>query len=357
MVEQFMKPTIYALPPRLNHNDYLTHLHEALSDRYEIYDGSLRGAIWHMARKRDLCIFHIHLFDEIIQRPRWIHAWLRMIGFVMMLMFLRWRGVHLIWTVHNLKPHTCWHDDIAHKTVQHVINQCHAVTCHHHVTRQQLLDTYQVNVPVTVVPHGHLAQPFGPLMSRQHARIELGLPQDIPVFVFLGMIRPYKGIDTAIAAMHAISQAHIIIAGLPVDKQYLSQIHRQTANMTNVTIKPYFLPDHEAALYLAACDALLLPYRAITTSGMLVNAQATGVVCVVPDLPPLAEQVHDGVNGFVYHAGSVDDLTRALMRLLAHPQRDTIGIQAQRQLHANTWNNIATQFHLVYTRFFDVTAH
>jgi glycosyltransferase involved in cell wall biosynthesis len=340
-----MKPIIYALPPRLTHSNYLAHLHEALSERYAIYDGSLRGALWQMAWKRDLCIFHIHLFDEIIQRPQWLMSWIRMVGFIVMLMFLRWRGVHLIWTVHNLKPHICWHEDIAHTTVQHVINQCHAVTCHHAVT-----------IPITVIPHGHCAEPFGPLMSRQHARIQLGLAQDIPVFVFLGMIRPYKGIDTAIAAMHAIPQAHIIIAGLPTDKQYLSQIHRQTANMTNVTVKPYFLPDSEAALYLAACDALLLPYRAITTSGMLVNAQAAGVVCVVPDLPPLAEQVHDGVNGFVYKSGSVDDLSRTLIRLLEHPQRDTIGIRAKHQLSDHTWDIIAKQFHLVYMRFFDVTA-
>lgn len=351
-----MKPTIYALPPTLTHSTYLAHLHEALSDRYDIYDGSLRGAFWQMIRKRDLCIFHIHLFDEIIQRPSWIWSWLRMIGFVAVLMCIRWRGVHILWTVHNLTPHRCWHLDIAHKTVQHVINQCHAITCHHHVTRQQILDTYQVHVPVTVIPHGHLAEPFGPLLSRQYARIELGLAQDTPVFVFLGMIRPYKGIDTAIAAMHTLPQAHIIIAGVPTDKQYLSQIHRQTASMSNVTIKPYFLPDSEAALYLAACDALLLPYRAITTSGMLVNAQASGVVCVVPDLPPLTEQVHDGVTGFVYKSGSVDDLARTLMRLLVHPQRDTIGIRAKQQLSTHTWDNIATQFHLVYTRFFDVTA-
>jgi beta-1,4-mannosyltransferase len=352
-----MKPTIYALPPRLNHSPYLAHLHDALSDRYDIYAGSLRRALWHMVGKRDLCIFHIHLFDEIIQRPLWLWSWLRMVGFIAILMFLRWRGVHLVWTVHNLRPHICWHEDIAQRTVQHVINQCHALTCHHHVTRQQLLTNYHVNSPITVVPHGHLDQPFGPLMSRQHARIQLGLDQDIPVFVFLGMIRPYKGIDTAIAALVHVPQAHIIIAGLPADKQYLSQIHRQTASMTNVTVKPYFLPDDEAALYLAACDALLLPYRAITTSGMLVNAQASGIVCVVPDLPPLAEQVQDGINGFVYKSGSVDDLAHTLTRVIAHPQRDTIGIHAKHQLQDHTWDNVAQQFHLVYTRFFDVTAH
>jgi beta-1,4-mannosyltransferase len=352
-----MKPTIYALPPRLTHSPYLTHLHNALADRYTIYAGSLWQALREMVMKRDLCIFHIHFFDEIIQRPRWLWAWIRMIGFVALLMFLRWRGVHILWTVHNLRPHTCWHEDIAHKSVQHIINQCHAVTCHHHVTRAQLLADYRVTIPITVIPHGHTEQPFGPLLSRHHARIELGLAQDIPVFVFLGMIRPYKGIDTAIAAMASIPQAHIIIAGLPADKQYLSQIHRQTASMTNVTVKPYFLPDHEAALYLAACDALLLPYRAITTSGMLVNAQAAGVVCVVPDLPALAEQVQDGVNGFVYKAGSVDDLAHTLTRLLAHPQRDTIGIRAKASVQAYTWSHVAQQFHAVYARFFDVTAH
>lgn len=352
-----MKPTIYALPPRLSHSPYLRHLHEALADRYEIYDGSFGRALFEMARKRDLCIFHIHLFDEIIQRPRWLWSWCRMVGFVALLMFLRWRGVHLLWTVHNLRPHICWHTDIAHKTVQHVIHQCHAITCHHHVTRQQILDTYHVDVPVTVIRHGHTEQPFGRLLSRQYARIQLGLDQEIPVFVFLGMIRPYKGIDTVIAAMAQIPQAHLIIAGLPHDKQYLSLLHRQTAHMTNVSIKPYFLPDHEAAIYLAACDALVLPYRTITTSGMLVNAQAAGIVCVVPDLPALAEQVTDGVNGFVYQAGSIDALATTLTRVMNHPQRDTIGIRAQQHVRADTWEQIAQQFHLVYVRFFDVTAH
>ena len=352
-----MKPTIYALPPRLTHSPYVTHLHNALADRYTIYTGSLWQALREMVMKRDLCIFHIHFFDEIIQRPRWLWAWIRMIGFVALLMFLRWRGVHILWTVHNLRPHTCWHEDIAHKSVQHVINQCHAVTCHHHVTRQQLLNTFSVQIPITVVPHGHAESPFGPLLSRQLARQQLGLADDVLMFLCLGMIRPYKGIETAIAAMVQIPQAHLIIAGAASDKQYLSLIHRQTATQANITVKPYFLPDSEAALYLAACDALILPYRAITTSGMLMNAQAAGVVCVVPNLPSLAEQVQDGMNGFVYSAGMIDSLADTLVRVIQHPQRDTIGIRAKASVQAHTWSHVAQQFHAVYARFFDVTAH
>lgn len=351
-----MKPTIYSLPPHLTHSPYLAHLHDALADRYDIYDGSLWHALGQMVLKRDLCIFHIHFFDEIIQRPHWLWTWLRMIGFVAILMFLRWRGVHLIWTVHNLRPHSCWHEDIAYKSVQHVINQCHAVTCHHHVTRQYMLDTYSIHIPVTVIPHGHTEQPFGPLLSREHARQQLGLALDIPIFLCLGMIRPYKGFDTAVAAMANLPQAHLIIAGAPMDKQYLSLIHRHTATQTNVTVKPYFLPEHEAALYLAACDALVLPYRTITTSGMLVNAHAAGIICVVPDLPSLAEQVQDEVNGFVYHAGNIDDLVATLKRTIQHPQRDTIGVRAKLYGRAHTWDQIARQFHAVYGRFFDVTA-
>lgn len=351
-----MKPTIYALPPGLQHSSYLTHLHDALRDRYDIYTGSLWRAVWQMGLKRDLCILHIHFFDEIIQRRHWIWSWLRMIGFVGLLMFLRWRGVHILWTVHNLRPHTCWHEDLAHKSVQHVINQCHAITCHHQVTRLQIQEQYRVSVPITVVPHGHTAQPFGALRSRLQAREHLGLANDIPIFLFLGMIRPYKGIETAIAAMAHIPQAHIIIAGLPHDKPYLSLIHQQTAAMTNVTIKPYFLPDHEAALYLAACDALILPYREITTSGMLVNAQAAGVICVVPDLPVLVEQVTHGKNGFVFRAGDAEDLARTLTQVTTHPDRDTIGVRARQQVQMHDWDNIAQQFHSVYMRFFDVTA-
>jgi glycosyltransferase involved in cell wall biosynthesis len=352
-----MKPTIYSLPPRLTDNPYITHLHEALADRYDIHVGSLWHALWSMLRRPQLAIFHIHLFDEIIQRPQWFWAWVRMVFFVALLMILRWRGVHILWTVHNLRPHTCWHDDIAHKSVQHVINQSHALTCHHEVTRQHILTKYHVTIPISVVPHGHTPQPFGPLMSRHQARLHLGLDQEMPLFLCLGMIRPYKGIDTLIEAMHALPQAHVIIAGLPSDKHYLSRIHHQTAGHANISVKPYYLPDHEAAIYLSACDGLVLPYRAITTSGMLVHAQAAGVVCVVPDLPPLAEQVQDGVNGFVYAAGSVDDLVNTLKRLIAHPQRDTIGLRARSQLQSHTWEHVAKQMHIVYARFFDVTAH
>lgn len=350
------KPTIYALPPHLTHSPYLAHLHDALRDRYDIYEGSLWRAFGEMVIKRDLCIFHIHFFDEIIQRPRWITSWMRMIGFVMLLMFLRWRGVHLIWTAHNLRPHTCWHEDIAHKTVQHVLHQCHAVTCHHHVTSDYIHTHYSVRIPVTVIPHGHTDEPFGPLLTRQQARQHLGLALDTPLFLCMGMIRPYKGFDSAVAAMTQIPQAHLIIAGAPVDKHYLSLLHRQTANQPNITVKPTYLPDSDAGYYLAACDALILPYHTITTSGMLVNAQAAGIVCVVPDLPSLAEQVQDGVNGFVYKAGIVDDLVVTLKRVIQHPQRDTIGIRAKTASRAHTWPHIARQFHAVYLRFFDVTA-
>jgi len=94
----------------------------------------------------------------------------------------------------------------------------------------------------------------------------------------------------------------------------------------------------------------VLPYRSITTSGMLVAAQAAGIVCVVPNLPPLLEQVRDGVTGFVFHADNSNSLIHTIERALANPNRSQIGSAAQRALANHTWSQVGQQFITLFTQ-------
>jgi len=335
---------IHPFPPTLTYSPYLDELYRVLAPDFTIDRRSPRRAIPALLLGRGGRILHLHFFDAVVQRPSKLSTWVRYVAWIMLLMLLRWRGVMIVWTVHNATPHECLHPDIARRTTQHVLNQCHAVTVHHHATRALLLEQYHTTTPISVIPHGHSTQPFGPLPPHQLARQQLGLTLEAPLLLYLGMIRRYKGIETLIDAMELLPHAHLVIAGHVADPIYLSEIHQHTARRINVTIRPRFLPEHEAAQYLAACDLLVLPYRSITTSGMLVAAQAAGIVCVVPNLAPLLEQVRDGVTGFVFHADNSSSLVHTIERALANPQRDQIGKASQRALANHTWAQVGQQF-------------
>ncbi|MFM2308689.1 MAG: hypothetical protein RLY87_809 [Chloroflexota bacterium] len=339
---------IYPFPPRLTQSPYLDALYAEFPATVHIDRRSPRRSLWRMVFGRGQRLFHVHFFDAVVQHPNRMLCWVRSLCWVLLLAFIRARGVRIVWTVHNLQPHECYHPDIAQRTIGRVIRQCHALTVHHHCTKVLIQNTYQGTPNIHIIAHGHAREPFGPLPSRSSARASLGLDSDVPVFLYLGMIRRYKGLEGIIEAMSLLPQTLLIIAGHPGDKTYLSEIHQRTARSINISLHPRFLSDAEAARYLAACDGLVLPYTEITTSGMLVAAQASGVVCVVPNLPPLVEQVRDGVDGFVYLHGNTQSLVAALERLIASPDRDAIGRRAKASLSGNTWPVVASQFHALF---------
>ena len=81
---------------------------------------------------------------------------------------------------------------------------------------------------------------------------------------------------------------------------------------------------------------------------MLVAAQAAGIACIVPNLPPLLEQVKDGVTGFVYHADHTNSLIQAIERCLQSDGTEKIGAQARASLAKHTWPLVAQQFMRLY---------
>ncbi len=339
---------IYPFPPRLAYSPYLDALYAAFPDDAVVDRRSPRRSLWRMVFRRGQRLFHLHFFDAVVQHPNAILCWLRATGWILLLAFFRVIGVRIVWTVHNLQPHECYHPAIATRTIGRVIRLCHALTVHHHSTKVRIQQEYSFAPTIHVIPHGHAEEPFGPLPTRASARAQLGLDAELPTFLYLGMIRRYKGLELLIEAMQLLPQTLLIIAGHPGDKGYLSEIHQRTARSINISLHPRFLADAEVARYLAACDAVVLPYTEITTSGMLVAAQAAGVVCVVPNLAPLIEQVRDGETGYVYLQGNAASLVTTLERLIATPQREIIGRNARTALRSHTWPQVAAQFHALF---------
>ncbi|HEY2537209.1 MAG TPA: glycosyltransferase [Solirubrobacteraceae bacterium] len=161
---------------------------------------------------------------------------------------------------------------------------------------------------VHVIPHGafaHLAA-----AAPQPPPFET----DKPVVLCFGLMRPYKGIDLLLQAWHEIDEAELWIAGMP--KFDISHLRR--AAPANVRFVPRFIGDTELPAYFQRADLVVLPYREIDQSGVLLTALAFGKPMLLSDVGGFPEVAATGAAR-TFPAGDVPALSAALGELLSDP--------------------------------------
>jgi glycosyltransferase involved in cell wall biosynthesis len=175
------------------------------------------------------------------------------------------------------------------------------------------------DAPLAVVPHP--AEPRAVLPDRDAARGQLGVPLDAPVFLFSGLLRPYKGWDVLLDAFAAlrreVPRALLVLAGEP-----WGEARRLEAwAPAGVRLELRYLPEAERGLWFAAADAVVCPYRHATGSGIAADALAYGRPVIGTRVEGLVDVVEDGHSGILVPPGD----TAALARAMAVFVRDGLG--------------------------------
>ncbi|MGB4847243.1 MAG: glycosyltransferase [Saprospiraceae bacterium] len=126
--------------------------------------------------------------------------------------------------------------------------------------------------PAQLVSHP-LYDNFGEIVPKDIAREKLNIEKGIPLVLFFGFIRKYKGLDLLFEAM---SDERIKVAGIKLlvagefyedEKSYQEQI--DTLGIRDqLILRTAFIPDNEVQYYLSAADAVIQPYRNATQSGV-----------------------------------------------------------------------------------------
>jgi D-inositol-3-phosphate glycosyltransferase len=170
------------------------------------------------------------------------------------------------------------------------------------------------DAPVAVVPHP--AEPRAVLPDRDAARAQLGLPLDAPVFLFSGLLRPYKGWDVLLDAFASLRRevpsAVLVLAGEPWGEAR----RLETWAPAGVRLELRYLPEEERGLWFAASDAVVCPYRHATGSGIAADALAYGRPVIGTAVPGLADVVVDGQSGLLVPPGDSAPLAAAMARFV-----------------------------------------
>jgi len=150
------------------------------------------------------------------------------------------------------------------------------------------------------MPHP-LYDHFGTPMPRAEARQKLGLPDDARVLLFFGLIRDYKGLDLLIAAFGMLDERyHLVIAGEPYgDLGEYTKLIAASPQRGHIHMQARYIADAEVPSFFGAADAVVLPYRSATQSGITAIAYHFGVPVIATDVGGLKEALNNGRNGIL----------------------------------------------------------
>ena len=148
---------------------------------------------------------------------------------------------------------------------------------------------------------------------------ELGLKEDMPVILYLSkLIRRKRPLDLLMAFERLDREAALVFVG---EGELRSPMEEQVRRrgMKNVRFVG-FKNQTEVPRYYAIGDVFVLP-SGYEPWGIVVNeAMCFGLPVIATDAVAAAvDLVHHGENGYVYRAGDINGLTRALEALLGDP--------------------------------------
>jgi len=225
-------------------------------------------------------------------------------------------GVARLWTAHNVRPHET-NSPLDHLGYFVVARTADLIITHGETARGELIRTYRPRCPVVTMPQGNYRQAYPSARDPRVVREELGCRSDVPLVSCVGAVRPYKGFELAIEAVAKLQgRVQLVIAGGMKDEAYLRHL-RQKAQDGPVQITARPLTDQEFADLITASDAVLLPYRRITTSAVLLAAWTFGRGVVATPLPYFEEFVRPRPEaGQISENGSAEAFASAIQRYL-----------------------------------------
>lgn len=187
---------------------------------------------------------------------------------------------------------------------------------------------------------------YGPPLPRQEARRRLGLPENAPVVLFFGLVRPYKGIDLLI---EALGQTPIPIVALIAGEWYIEpepllRRARELGIAERLRVENRFILRHEAPLYFCAADLVVQPYRSATQSGVTPLALRYERPVLVTTAGGLSEYVEPGKTGYVVDP-TPEALAAALTDFFTHNRAQLFTPHLRAAAQRWSWEAVVATLH------------
>jgi glycosyltransferase involved in cell wall biosynthesis len=263
--------------------------------------------------------------------------------------WLRLLRFRIIWTAHNVLPHEPQSDDDV--RVGRLLAESASAIIVHSAVNLDSLTSYGFPVQsAVVIPQGNYVGRYGAsTTTRSDAQQKLGISTSSRTILFFGLIRPYKGIPELLVSWKNLKiEGTLLIAGACSDEDLIGLIDNTSIGDSSIDARIGFVADDDVPDYFAACDAVCLPFRRITTSSSALLALSFGRPLIAPRIGAL-EDLPENV-GFFYGDETGLTLTDALRQFFDASDQDLSDrmTNARRYAMSLSWSAIAERTFNLY---------
>lgn len=183
---------------------------------------------------------------------------------------------------------------------------------------------------------------FGDKIDKEEARRRLSLLPDKRTLLFFGLIRDYKGVDLLIKAMDELDDTYqLVIAGESYGSfdRYQALIDRSAAR-DRIRVCNRYIGDEEIPAFFSAADALILPYRSATQSGVVSVAYHYDLPMVATPVGDFPQSIGSPQTGIVVSDISSKALAKGINELFTPPNPTLFSANIAQEKALLSWEKL-----------------
>lgn len=320
-------------------NPYQKMLYGETAKEVEVCAGTIDAALRMLSSFPDPSnlVFHLHwlnfLFTDVTDPAI---ARETVDDFLAKLRKFQWKGGKVIWTIHNTISHDTPFHDIEIDLSTQMAEIANVLHFHSETSIEEVAQIFPVpREKVRISQHGNYVGHYPDFVTRDEARDYLDIKETDDVILFLGQVRPYKGVEQLIEVFRNIlakrPNALLVIAGQTNFDPFEDLSPKLKAReRARIRVINRFIDDAEMQLFFRAADMTVYPYNKILTSGSLLLALTYGMPVVIPEVGMTREVLEGTDAGVLYDSNKGPDaLEEAINSLMLRKDAGTLSQMAQ----------------------------
>lgn len=222
----------------------------------------------------------------------------------------------MVLTIHNVYPHTFTEEKrrAYAKRFERIDPLINAYIVHTEETKVEIIRDFKIDEKkINVVHHGI----FSP---RNFTPTKNVINEQNITFVMYGNLSDYKGVDVFVEAIKDLPEqyqkkVHGVIAGEMQNKELCKKLQFDSRDL-NIDWYPYFLPDKELYERIDKANVIVLPYKSISQSGVLLLALYFKRYIVTSDLASFKETLQGFTDDMFFESENPMSLAQLMMRFV-----------------------------------------
>jgi len=226
-----------------------------------------------------------------------------------------------------------------------IFNNTSILLVHNETSKSNLKTIYNGKVNITILKHGNYCD-FVDCFISDDLSSEKNLNGCFDIG-FIGQIKRVKNIEFIVNSLLPLKNYSLIVKG-KVSEYKEDELNSLLTNKNlNCVYKFGYLANHELIESLRNLDVIILPYKEIYQSGILLLAMSSKAIVLTSNLDAFREIISDGHNGFMFEEGNQQSFQDKIMEIKNLTNKDKEKIRDNARVFVekhHSWDLIATKY-------------